>query len=301
MQDEEFKGVLIALVGFSLLSVGDAVVKSMAGQWSPMAIAALRFVIGSVALSGILWRVEGATAFRPQRPWLQLARGACLAITSLFFFSAVFVMPLAAATALVFVGPILIALLSGPLLGEKVRPATYVASIIALAGVLVVLRPNLAEVGILAFLPLGAALFFALMVIANRAAAGQGSVLSMQVFIAGCAAPILICAALIGRSSELEMLQFGWPEWHVVARAALVALTASSAHYLVFLATTKAGASTVAPMTYVQLLVAVLLGWWWFGEVPDLVTLAGGLIIVAAGLYLWADAKAARRIDAAGN
>ena len=287
MQQDERSGILLAVAGFSSLSVGDAIVKTMAGEWSPLAVAALRFAIGAIALSLLLLRSEGPGAFRPRRPLLQVARGACLAGASLCFFSAVFVMQLAEAMALAFISPVFVALLSGPLLKEKVRPAVWIASPLALVGVMLVLRPNVAELGWMAFLPILSAFFFGLMVIANRAAAGDGSALSMQVFIAGLATPFLIAAALIGHLSGVPSLQVSLPDWSVVVRCALVAVTASTAHWLAFLGTTRAGAATIAPTTYVQMVVAIALGWVLFGDVPDPVTLAGGAIIIAAGLYLW--------------
>nr|WP_137676172.1 DMT family transporter [Parerythrobacter lutipelagi] len=294
MQHDERQGVLIALAGFASLAFGDAVVKTMAGEWSPIAVAALRFAIGATGLATMLALREGKAGFRPKNPLLQLGRGFCLAMATICFFSAIFVMPLAAATSLVFMSPIFTALLSGPILKEQVRPATLIASVVAFAGVLVVLRPNLAEVGWIAVLPLCAALFISFLVMGNRAAAGQGSSLSMQVFVACCAAPILVVAAFIGRASGVEALQFGWPDWGIVVRCAVVAVTASTAHWLVYLGTTRAGAATIAPMTYIQLLVAAGLGWWWFAEAPDLISLVGAIIIIGAGLYLWASGRTAK-------
>lgn len=279
--------MLLALAGFAVLSVGDAVIKTMAGEWSPLAVGALRFTFGAFGLSALLFASEGPAAFRPARPWLQLARGLCLAIASLLFFCAIFVMPLAEATAVAFLSPLLTALLSGPLLGEKVRPQVWGASLVAFAGVTLILQPNVAELGWLGLLPLASATFFSLMMIANRAAAGQGSALSMQVYVALTAAPVLALAALAGQASGVELLRVTWPDWTVLARCALVALSASTAHWLIYLGTTRAGAATIAPMTYVQLLVASVLGWWLFGDRPGLATLAGAGVIVCAGLYLW--------------
>lgn len=270
-----------------MLSCGDALIKTMAGEWSPLAVAALRFTIGALGLSVILAIREGRAAFRPQSPWLQAGRGLCLAIATMCFFAAIFVMPLAEATALIFLAPIITALLSGPLLKEKVRPATWIASIIAFAGVILVLRPNLSELGPIAFLPLGSALSFSLMMLANRAVAGQGSSLSMQVFVAAGAAPVLILCAAIGGWSGAERFAISWPDWTVVARCAIVAVSASVAHWLVYLGTTRAGAATIAPMTYVQLLVAIILGWLMFTDTPDVMTLSGAAVIIAAGLFLW--------------
>ncbi len=287
MQKSERSGILFALCGFALLSVGDAVVKTMAGEFSPLGAATVRFIIGAIGVSVLLYRKEGPRAFRPVSYKLQAARGFCLAAASLFFFSAVFVMPLATVMAIAFVAPVIVALLSGPLLGEKVRPAVWLASFAALVGVVLVLRPNLGELGLLALLPLGSALFFALMIIANRASAGQGSALSMQVFMQVGALPLLFIAAIGGHLSGAESLRLEMPDWTVLARCALVALTASTAHWLAYIGTQRAGAATIAPTTYVQMLVATFMGWWWFDNVPDLLTLAGAAIIIGAGLLLW--------------
>ncbi|MBX7513223.1 DMT family transporter [Qipengyuania sp. GH38] len=287
MDHSERSGILLALCGFALLSVGDAVIKTMAGEWSPLAVASVRFAIGAIGLSALLAMTEGPKAFRPSSPRLQFARGVCLAAASLLFFSAIFVMPLATAMSLAFVSPVIVAVLSGPLLGEKVRPAVWLASVIALVGVALVLRPNLYALGPVALLPLASAFFFALMVIANRASAGQGSALSMQVFMQVGAMPVLIVAAFGGHFSGVDALSVTVPDWTVIARCAVVAVTASSAHWLVYMGTQRAGASTIAPTTYVQMLVATSLGWWWFGDVPDLMTLLGATIIIGAGLILW--------------
>lgn len=287
MKSTERSGILIALCGFALLSFGDAVIKTMAGELSPLLVAAIRFALGSAGLSLLLAMNEGPQAFRPQNPRLQAGRGFCLAAASLCFFSAIFVMPLATAMALAFVSPVIVALLSGPLLGEKVRPAVWLASLVALAGVALVLRPNLAELGLVTLLPLASAFFFALMIIANRASAGQGSALSMQVFVQLGAMPALILSAVGGHLSGIESLRITTPDWTVVARCAVVAITASSAHWLAYIGTQRAGAATIAPTTYVQMLVATFMGWWWFDNVPDLLTLVGAAIIIGAGLLLW--------------
>lgn len=286
MQDTR-AGILLAVAGFATLSVGDAVLKSMAGDWPVTAVAAMRFTIGAIALSALLGLNEGKAGFRPQKPWLQVARGFCLAGASLAFFSAIFVMPLAETMAITFLSPVLTAVLSGPLLGEKVSRAVWVACAAALIGVVLILRPNLAEIGWPAILPLVSAVFFSLMIIANRASAGSGSAMAMQTYMAVIAAPVLIAATVAGEISGVAQLSVSWPAVDVVLRCAFVALTATTAHWLVYMGTVRAGASQVAPASYIQMLVATLLGWWFFGDVPDAITLVGAVIIIGAGVYLW--------------
>lgn len=287
----ERAGLSAAIAGFALFSIGDTITKSMAGEWSPVAVAALRFAIGTVALGVfLLWR-EGWRGFVPRRPLLQLARGASLGLATMSFFTAIFIMPLATAIAISFIAPAITALLSGPLLGEKVRPATWLAIAIAFSGVLVILQPSVAALGWPALLPLLTALGMSLLVITNRAAAGQGSGLSMQFFVAAGTTAVLLAAAAVGGWSGIAMLALDMPDWSVIVRCALVAITGTTGHWLIYYGTTRAGAATVAPATYVQLITASVLGWLLFGNEPEFFTIAGALVIVAAGLILWWDGR----------
>lgn len=287
MRAPESRGLLLALAGFALLSLGDAVVKTMSGQWAPTAIALTRYVLGAAGLSALLLAREGPAAFRPPRPAVQLLRGFAVAMATCGFFTAVFLMPLAEATAITFTSPMLTALLAALLLGEPARRETWLATIVAFIGVLIVLRPNFAAIGWPALLPLASALGMSLLVIGNRTLAGQASPLAMQAFVACAATPLLVLFTLAGGASGIARFHLSWPDWTVLARCAFVAVSASTAHWLIYLGTTRAGAATVAPMTYVQLLVAGTIGWVVFGERPDALALAGAALIIAAGVYLW--------------
>lgn len=288
------RGLLLAMAGFALLSLGDAVVKSMAGEWAPSAMATLRYAIGATGLSALLLAREGSSAFAFRRPGLQLLRGASVAVATIAFFSALTVMPLAEATTITFAAPIITALLAPIVLRERARWQTWAASVAAFAGVLVVLRPNLAALGVAALLPLASAFAMSSLVMANRAVAGQASALAMQASIALAAVPIMLAATVAGHFSGLAVLHVGVPSAQVIAKCAVVAITASSAHWLIYLGTTRAGAATIAPMTYIQLVIATALGWWWFGNQPDAVTWAGAALIIGAGLFLWRAGRAVR-------
>lgn len=280
-------GLIFALCGFALLSCGDAIIKSIAGAWPGTAVAALRYTVGAAGLGLFLLVKEGRQGFTLPRPEIQLMRGAAVAAATILFFSSIFLMPLAEATAIGFTTPMITAVLSAIFLKERTRPATWIASFAAFAGVLIILRPNISELGWVAFMPLGAATAMALMMMGNRAVAGAGSPLLMQFLVASIAVPFVIAAAVSGHVSGIEALQVGMPDWTIIMRCCIVAVTASFAHWLIFMATTRASASQVAPMTYVQLLVAMVLGIAAFGDWPDLTSLLGSAIIIGAGLYLW--------------
>jgi drug/metabolite transporter (DMT)-like permease len=280
-------GLLFALCGFALLSCGDAVIKSIAGAWPGTAVAALRYSIGALGLGVFLLIKEGRQGFALPHPKIQLLRGAAVAAATILFFSSIFLMPLAEATAIGFTSPMITAILSAVVLKERTRGATWLASAAAFIGVLIILRPNIAELGWVAVMPLGAATCMALMMMGNRAVAGSGSPLLMQLLVASIAVPFVVSAAALGHLSGFAPLHIGVPDWTIVAKCCLVAVSASFAHWLIYMGTTRASAAEIAPMTYVQLLIAMVLGVAAFGDWPDLTSLAGSAIIIGAGLYLW--------------
>jgi drug/metabolite transporter (DMT)-like permease len=198
---------------------------------------------------------------------------------------------LAEATAIIFTSPIITAILSAVLLKEKVGKATWIASAIAFIGVLIIMRPNIALLGAAALLPLISAFCMSVMMMANRAVAGAGSPLQMQFLLAVIAAPVLVIAAVAGEMSGVRFFAVAMPDWTVVARCTLVALTATCSHWLVYLATTKATAADIAPMTYIQLPTAMLVGAMLFQDWPDALALVGFAVIISAGLYLWRSAR----------
>lgn len=284
----ESRGLLFTLAGFVMLSLGDAVIKTMSGLWPPSAIAALRYVFAACGLVVILLAREGPRQlFNPPRLGIQLLRGLSASVATISFFAAIFLMPQAEAASITFTCPMLTAVFAALFLREPAGRATWWAMLAAFCGVLIVLRPNFADLGMAALLPLLTALGMSILLVCNRAVAGQASSLAMQAYVALMATPLLIAATLAGHYSGFAPLQVGWPQASVVARCALVAVTATSGHWLIYLGTERAGPARTAPMSYVQLLVAGTLGWLWFGDVPDLTALAGAGIIVGAGIWLW--------------
>ena len=280
-------GLLYALCGFALLSIGDAVIKSIAGAWPGTAVAALRYAIGAIGLGTLLFLKEGRQGFAMPMPKVQFLRGFSVALATICFFSSIFLMPLADATAIGFTSPMITAIFSAIFLHERTHATKWVAILLAFGGVLMIMRPNVAELGWVALLPLVAAISMALVMIGNRAVAGAGSPLLMQFLVASVAMPFVFSAAVIGHFSGVDALMVGMPDWTIIARCTLVAVTASFAHWLIFMGTTRASAAEIAPMTYVQLLIAIGLGIMLFGDWPDLTSLAGAGIIIASGLILW--------------
>lgn len=278
--------LLIALTGFALLSVGDAVVKSMAGAWPGTAVAALRYSFGALGLALVVALRHGRAGFSAPRIGLHFGRGAAVALATICFFMGVMAMPLADATAIQFTSPVITAMLAPLVLKERSPPAVWLATLLAFAGVLVVLRPNVTELGAVALYPLGAALGMSWLMMLNRMTAGEAPVMVMQFVLAAIAAPLLIVTAALLDQLGGAPFRIGEPSLEVVLKCLFVAFSATTGHALIFAAVLRANAAAVAPMTYVQLLVAAAIGWAWFDEAPDAATFAGAALIVAGGLWL---------------
>jgi drug/metabolite transporter (DMT)-like permease len=287
MQQSDRAGLLYALAGFCTLSIGDAIIKGMAGAWPAPAMAATRYVAGTLLLAALLARYEGVAALRLPRDPLHWLRGIAISISAVGMFLAVWVMPLAEATTIVFTQPIITAVLAMAFLGERARLSTWLATLVAFAGVYLVLRPNFDTAGWGVLLPVLSAAGMAVTIIANRKVTGRASVLAMQYYMSVTAMLFLLVATAAAHFSGLEDFRMHSPDWTVVARCVFIGMTATLAQWLIFMGTVKAGAGTVAPMTYGQLLMAVVLGWIFFGDRPDLTALAGGAVIIGSGLFLW--------------
>jgi drug/metabolite transporter (DMT)-like permease len=257
----------------------------MAGQWPAPAVSALRYTFGTAGLALLVALRHGRSGFVLPRPALQFGRGVAVSVATLCFFGGVMVMPLADATAIQFTSPIMTALLAPLVLGERTTRATWLATLLAFAGVLVVLRPNLYELGAVALFPIGAAFGMSWLMMFNRKAAGDAPMLVMQLLLAVLATPLLIAAAFLLARSGLVSIPA--PSLAVVGKCLAVACFATLGHALIFAAVERADASVVAPMTYVQLLVAAMLGWIAFGDTPDATGFGGAALIIGGGLLLW--------------
>ena len=109
MQSSDRAGLLYALAGFCTLSIGDAIVKGMAGEWPAPAMAATRYVVGTALLAVLLVRHEGTSALGLPRDKLQWLRGIAISCSAVGMFLAVWIMPLAEATTIAFTQPMITA------------------------------------------------------------------------------------------------------------------------------------------------------------------------------------------------
>ena len=264
----------------------------MAGLWPAPAMAATRYGVGTMVLAAMLARAEGMSALRLPRDWVQWVRGIAISCSAMGMFLAVWVMPLATATTIFFTQPMITAVLAAVLLRERARPSTWIATLVAFCGVFLALRPNFATAGWGVLFPVLGATGMSVTIIANRVATGRASHLALQYYMSVTAMIFLIVATVAMHFLGPANFHVHAADWTVIARCALIGLTATLAQWLIFMGTVKAGAGTIAPMTYGQLLMATLFGYLFFDDTPDALSFLGAAIIIGAGLYLWRAGRA---------
>jgi drug/metabolite transporter (DMT)-like permease len=219
---------------------------------------------------------------RSGRPGLQIARGLLLLLSSMLFFTAISLMPLADAMTIGFVGPLLLAALAVPVLGETVPARRWIAIAVAFAGVVVVIRPGLGVFQWWSLLPLGTACCFAAFQLITRLLGRVDRPETTMIWTT-----TLACLAVTLAVPTV----WRWPEPADWALMAVMGLIGGGSHWLLIEAFRRAPASLLAPFSYTQLPWAMLFGWLVFGDLPDIWTLAGAAIIVGSGLYVLLDER----------
>ncbi len=296
-------GILCIVVAMISISVNDMLMKQLSGDYPLHQMVFARSIIG-IVFSLLLVQLEGGfRILRTDRPGLHLLRGLLLVTANMTFFAAFAVLPLAEATALFYVAPLLITLLSIPLLGEKVGARRLLAVAIGFCGVVLMLRPGVerpeaSPERLVLFLPIVAALAYALVQILTRRLGITAKASAMAVYIQLTFIVVSSCfwlAAGDGRHAvgvedpSLQFLLRAW-RWPLEGDAILFfALGANSAviGYSISQAYRSADAATVAPFEYVALPLALFWGWLVFGELPDTWASGGIALIMGAGLYVY--------------
>jgi drug/metabolite transporter (DMT)-like permease len=213
-----------------------------------------------------------------RRPVLQILRGLLLIASTAIFFNAIHRLPLAEAASIGFTSPLIVTALSVPLLGEKVGIRRWSAVLVGFLGVLVIVRPGVAELRWELFLPLGSAFVFALYAIITRVLTRTDSAQST-----------LLWSAIVGTAIASVSLFDEWraPDaWSWTLMVGLGVLGGLS-HYIIIHAYSFAPASTLAPFTYIQLISMTTAGYLVFGDFPDGWTIGGAAVIAGSGIYVF--------------
>ena len=275
-------GVAIMAVAMMIAPFMDMFAKLLTDTMSPGAIAAGRFAMQTLILLPVV-----LIARQWSRPaWLHVLGGCLLALGLLSLVAALAHMPLANALAIFFVEPLILTLMSALILGERLGWRRLSAVTAGLVGALVVIRPNWAAFGPAAVYPLVTAFCFAGYLIVTRVMTRRGGRLALQFWVGAFAALSLLGAVAVGSRLGTPALAVTWPggrEWLILVS---VGLLAAITHQMIVHAFARAEAGLLAPLQYIEIISATLIGWFVFDDFPDILTWSGTGIIIGAGLYV---------------
>jgi drug/metabolite transporter (DMT)-like permease len=267
---------MLLLGAMLLFALSDVAAKQLAGQVHPLQIAWARYVVAALLLPAGL--ALGLRSARSSAGPSQILRGLGMAGATLFQISALHHLPLADATALYFVSPLLVTVLAGYVLRETIRAVQWLAVLLGLAGVVVIVRPGGEAIGLSAALPVLSALCWATAIINSRRVLRHDSVVTTLVWSVGTGLVVLGAGMLFVFRMPMPVellwlaaLGFFWIGAHV-----LVALAYSGGEVAV---------ARLAPLSYSYLIWIIALGQIVLGELPGSSTALGIGLIVTAGLW----------------
>jgi drug/metabolite transporter (DMT)-like permease len=270
--DDPIRAIVLALSATLLFGSSDTISKYLSTSLPIVEFIWIRYVL-FLLMAAFLVRHRSR---RPRNPALQIIRGLCVVGSSVLFVYGVRQMTMAQATTISFLSPLLITILSIPLLGETVGPRRWAAVGAGMIGMLVVVRPGLGGFQPAALFGVASSLCWALALIITRKISNTDP---PQVTV--------LWSAAIGTAVLSSMLPFQavWPSPTQFGWSLVLGVLASGGQWLVILAHRVAPASLLAPFFYSQLLWVTALGFLVFGNLPDAWTVAGAAIIIASGLY----------------
>ncbi|MHA6347325.1 DMT family transporter [Roseivivax sp. CAU 1761] len=271
------RAALMALLAFALYATHDVFVKLLGASFAPFQIIFFSVLFGFPLATLKLIHDPAPGHLRPVHPWWTLLRTGAAVVTGICAFYAFSVLPLTQTYAILFAVPLIITLLSIPILGEQVGLRRWAAVIVGLGGVLVVLRPGATDLGLGHLAALAAAATSALASIIVRKIGRDERDVVLVLY------PMLANFALMAVLLPLVYRPMTLHEVGLNAGLAAFGFVAS----LLIVAAYKAGeAVVVAPMQYSQIVWATLFGLLLFEEAPDGWTLAGAGIVIASGVYI---------------
>lgn len=275
--DHPFKGIALILLSTVFLGCSDITAKYLSTSLPSIQITWIRFLTFALMFTPVMLPASPLYAMRTQRLGLHVMRGAALLGSSLFFITGLRFLPIAEASATGFVAPLFVTALSIVFLGEKVGMRRWFATALGLIGVLIILRPGTSAFHLAAFFPVVSAACWAGTLILTRMMSGREAVVTTMAY-----------SSLTGLAILTAMVPFVWvtPSWTAIALGIFIGVASTAGQWIVVLAYRYGDASVLAPFSYTQLLWVSILGFFIFGEVPDVWTVVGAAFIVASGLYI---------------
>jgi len=274
--DDFLRGGALMLGATLLFSLSDAMAKYITVSVPTVQLAAIRYAVFVAMAASPLLR-NRRTSMRSRRPMLQILRGVGVAGSALCFILSLARLPIAEATAINFITPLLITALAVPVLGEVVRLPGWIAVLVGFGGMLVVVRPGAHGLQPAALLVVLSSLCWSVSMLVTR-----------KLAVIDRPGVTLLWTALTGFMLLAAILPFFLAPmtWRLAGLSVALGVIASLGQWLAVLAYRHARATALAPLGYAQLIWSSMLGLLVFGNVPDRWVVAGAVIIAASGLSI---------------
>ena len=271
------KAVILNVSAWMLLPLMDGLAKFLSQE-----IHFLQVVWGRYFFMALISLFITLVFFRQDLKWpinfqIQLIRSLFLFLSTILFFYAISAISLPEALTLAFVSPMIVTLLSSIILKEKVGVRRWSAVVLGFIGVLFVIRPGFNEINLATITALGCGICYAFYIISTKKLSNQDSPLLTLIFT-GLSGSIVISL----------IVPFYWSDLNLTQLLLLVLLAAigTLAHFLLILSLNYAEASKLAPLSYSEIIMNVIIGYYFFGDFPSQWVWIGLVIIVASGVYI---------------
>jgi drug/metabolite transporter (DMT)-like permease len=287
MQNNTRAGIWLMIATSLIFAAQDGLSRYLADQYNVYVVVMIRYWFFAAFVIAISARKRGGlrAVIKTTQPLLQTLRGALLAAEICVMVTAFTILGLVESHAVFACYPLLVAALSGPVLGEKVGWRRWTAIAIGFFGVLIILEPGVKVFTPAAIIPLVSAFMFALYGLLTRYAARKDTA-ATSFFWTGVTGAVIMTAV-------------GIPNWEPMTQSdgilmAILCVTGALGHFTLIKCYEVAEASAVQPFAYLQLVFASAIGLTLFSEVMEPNVMIGATIVVLAGLFtLWRERQKA--------
>jgi drug/metabolite transporter (DMT)-like permease len=271
------KAIIFSLLGWMFLPVMDGFAKFLSDDLPILQITWARYFFTVVFTLPIMMFFFKKQLVWSDKPKLQILRGLILLSANICFFYAISIISLAKALTLAFVAPLIVTAFSPVMLGEKVGFRRWTAVVVGFIGSLVVIRPGFVELNFASFAALGTGILYGFYLIITRKLSTSDNPLLT-----------LLMTGMVGAVLVSVIIPFYWvkPSLNQWSLMAGIGVFACIGHLFLILSLKYADASKLAPLGYTEIIPNVLIGYYFFNELPDNWTYVGLLIIILSGLYI---------------
>jgi len=301
-QNNNPRGIILILLAMMVFSIQDGIMKHIYSFVSLYEVYLVRTIVSFVLILLFLILTKKPIVFKSQYPILTFCRVILFFFGFSSFYISLTILPLGTATALFFVTPFLITIFAHFFLKEEIGLRRWSAVAVGFVGVYITLNPDFSNFNYLSLLPILCAFCYSSSMIIIKITSDKDSVYTQTfAFYIGAIIFSIIFYFIIGDGrfniSDHPSSQFIFREWFVDLENSILfmittGITASVAFQLLFRAYSIASPAVVSPFEYSILLWSLLIGWFYFDEIPTLSTVMGILIIVSSGIYIFMREKA---------